>query len=228
MKSYELLDNEEPPQSSAVEAGTFSEGLYGLAPTRYTRADFSFLCRPSPKKEPSKVVLEKPWKRFLDSCLLHSLPLAICIGLIWLDRRQYFWFEGERPITMNSLQFAAKVLELLILGSLSAMVLHHARRHLIGANGLPIGLLSASYRVTDVLLVTESAFWSSLFRNGTWRLGLFILFIALFSVVVGPSAAIAFLPTPGWYSFPTAFSNATNRVLFLRNNGSSYIQTTTE
>lgn len=133
--------------------------------------------------------------------------------LIILGRLQVFWFENDHPKIMNSLQFAAKVHELLILASLSAMILEYTRR-LISVDGLPFGLLSAVHRGADINLLRESAFWWSICqkKKSTLALGIILVFSALLSVLVGPSSAIAFIPTAGWYNFPGAFTNTSDRI----------------
>lgn len=170
-----------------------------------------------------KVVLERPWKtwgtffqgQLVKSSFLHLIPLGVCCYLLFLDFKQQYWYDEDRPTVRNALQFPAKVLELLILASISSMVLHHAKRHLIGKHGIPFGLLSASYRVENVLLLRKKAFWWSAFRRNTWRLGIFVAFAALYSVLVGPSTAIAMIPSAGFYPFRRAFENSTGRLWFL-------------
>ncbi len=170
----------------------------------------------SEPNEPHEV-LEKPWKHLLSSCWIHLIPLGSCIFLIWLDRVQFFWFKDNKPETLNALQLAAKLLELFILGSVSTMIVHHARRHLIDETGLPYGLLSATYRVTDVTLLFERSFWWSFFSYGkTLRLWVLMFLVALLSVVVGPSCAIMMIPTPDYYPHPDLFGNKTGRLFFFR------------
>jgi hypothetical protein len=80
--------------------------------------------------------------------------VAVCAVVIWVNAIQAFWFEKDNPTLLKTLQFAAKLLELLILGSMTAMVLHHALRHMVGA-GLPLGLIPAAHRVADIQLLQE-------------------------------------------------------------------------
>lgn len=172
---------------------------------------------PRSKSNEPQAVLEKPWKQLLKTFWIHLVPLLCCIFLIWLDRAQIFWFADNRPTTFNALQLAAKLLELFILASISAMILHHARRHLIDDTGLPYGLLSAAYQATNIMLLFEPSLWaSSLSHRKTLRLGFLMLIVALYSVLVGPSCAIMMIPNPDFYPHPRAFSNETARLLFFR------------
>lgn len=167
-----------------------------------------------PQPEVRKIVLKKPLEQFLVSSIVHLIPVSVCIYLLYLDFSRYYWYLEPRTGTTNALQFAAKVQELFILASLSAMALHHARRHLLGT-GLPLGLVSASYRVSDILVLKEKSFWCALYNNRARKLGLFIAAGALFSVLVGPSTAVALLPTQGFSPWPDAFANSTARLLLV-------------
>lgn len=215
MYPHEVQETKQPLEPSTLEARTTDVELDSHAPaksSRYNLAPRSLFQHTDTTKESPKVVLDQPLKTFFTASILHLIPTAICGIVIWLDRKQVFWFEEDRPTTMNVLQFAAKTSEIAIVGSLSAMILHHTRRHLIGS-GLPLGLFTSSYRASDVMILFEPSFQHSLRYPNTWRLAIFILFVALFSVLAGPAVAIALLPTPGWHAFPTAFSNATSQVL---------------
>ncbi|KAL8738633.1 MAG: hypothetical protein Q9190_007972 [Brigantiaea leucoxantha] len=97
------------------------------------------------------------------------------------------------------------------------MIVHHARRHLIDVTGLPYGLLSATYRVTDVTLLCERSFWWGLLSHGkTLRLGILMFLVALLSVLVGPSCAIMMIPNSDFYPHPDLFGNKTGRLFFYR------------
>lgn len=165
--------------------------------------------------EEPKVVLQKSWKSRIASWPFHLIPLGVCIFLLYLDFTQYFWYEKDNSVLTNGLQFPAKLLELAILASLSAMALHHARRHLLSVEGIPFGLLSASYRIADVQLLLDKSFWRTICLHSTWRLGIFVLLGVLYSVLVGPSTAIALLPSAGYYPYSNAFANSTGKLLFL-------------
>ena len=173
---------------------------------------------PKPTPNKAQVVLSStPSSRLFALSYTHGFSLGASAILIWLYFAEVFWFEESNPVVSNALQFAAKLIELAILGSLSAMVLHYARFCLLGDDGLPYGLLSVTYRVTDIMvLLKEKTFWVSFYKRRTIFLGLFMLLVLLFSVLVGPAAAIILLPTADYYDFPGAFGNRTGRILFFR------------
>ncbi|KAF7502250.1 hypothetical protein GJ744_006297 [Endocarpon pusillum] len=212
----------EPLVAEDEDKGLMCRSGYGSpSPRRATRSRLfnKFFRRNKKKSNKPRVVLGKSGSILAKSIIHHLIPLGICIGLIWLDRTRYFWFEDNHPAILNCLQFAAKLHELLILASLSSMVMYITKRRLIGAGGVPFGFISTSYQLSDIQILSESAFlksfsWKQL-EPSLFFLGLFMGSIALFSPLVGPASAIAFIPNLNFYPYPGAFANSTGRLLYL-------------
>lgn len=163
------------------------------------------LKRKAKANKPQKVLVN-PWTACLKKSWIHLVPLLACVGFIILDRLQVFVFQDDRPNVTNFLQFTAKLLELFILASISAMILHGGRSYLVGTDGIPYGMLCSTCRATDVTVVFEPSLRASFSQTGTWLLGLFIMLVVLYSPLVGPSAAILLIPNLGYYDDPTAFN----------------------
>ncbi|OHF03625.1 hypothetical protein CORC01_00944 [Colletotrichum orchidophilum] len=103
----------------------------------------------------------------------------------------------------NVLQLAAKLHEILIVASLSAIMLSMFRRRLM-TSGVRLGFLTGGYRAGDLYYLGTSAFR----RHGLhllqgWDLFLasFLVFTTVMSTVVGPASAVLLVPTLGWYNF---------------------------
>ena len=117
---------------------------------------------------------------------------------------------------LNALQLAAKLVELVILASLSFIVMYTSQRYLLGRSGLPLGLMASPHQVITGELLRRKGFWSawntkSTFNGSTpwvytpfWFL---CLVSALLVMITGPSAAIAVIPTLDWFPLSKPFLN---------------------
>jgi hypothetical protein len=90
--------------------------------------------------------------------------------------------------------------------SLSSMVLHVMRFYLVyGSEGVPLGMLTAPYRVGDIRFLFSGAFWTSASTRLAWTLTIFFALCTLLSLLVGPASAIGFVPTQNWWVVPDPF-----------------------
>ena len=102
--------------------------------------------------------------------------------------------EGE---ILNALQFAAKFHEICIVGSLTAMVMHIVRRRLVG-KGIPFGLVVSGYQASSLEFIFSKSMWAS-FRRGEALFVLCLVLVIIFASLVGPSSAIAMIPSLDWF-----------------------------
>ncbi|KAK7928341.1 hypothetical protein PG985_005339 [Apiospora marii] len=122
---------------------------------------------------------------------------------------------------MNLLQAAAKIHEVIMVFSLSAIIVAIYRRQLIG-NGVRLAFLTAGYRVGDLGYLLSSPLWrQALDKARPVEILLFGLFVfaTLMSATVGPSSAVLLTPSLDWFEFApgTAFSNLTSPLIYRRN-----------
>ena len=113
------------------------------------------------------------------------------------------WIGGSEMDTVvsNSLQFAAKVFELLMQASIAAIVLAIVRQHVIKQEGLPFGMFMAAAHTTDLSFLWSIELWGGLLgpwpsRKLTKLLLVFIPLLVALAAVVGPSGAILLIPRP--------------------------------
>ena len=124
---------------------------------------------------------------------------------------------GEKEL-QNALQFAAKIHEVLIMASLSAMVLHVARRMLM-SGGIAWGLLAGAHQVGSVPWLFSSAFLSPLAR---WqRISDLLLACVLgagviYANLVAPASAIVIIPSLDWWPVPNPFNGQTMATYVVR------------
>ncbi|KAF2973081.1 hypothetical protein GQX73_g655 [Xylaria multiplex] len=186
--------------------------------------------KPSPNAsiEKRKVALTRDVKclAFLSHFLLHLIPLAATATAVQLSLRQVYWADDamwdskwyllnlSQQATMDFLQFAAKLHEILIVASLSAIILHFLRRKLVGKNGLPLGILGGAYQVGSIEYFFSKSFQRPLFSNlisrqlGTWVFILFLGMSIIYANLVGPASAVALEPSLDWWSIPDPFNTS--------------------
>jgi hypothetical protein len=168
-------------------------------------------------EEKPKFALDRNLWRFVKRLLIHVISLALTLAVIQLSFRGVYWFDIGAPHLimgvlgigtneiLNGLQFVAKIHEVLMVCSLSAIVLQGVRLRLVGRKGLPLGLLTSAYNVGSVEYLKSKAFWVTGFRRTTWIFGAFIASITLLASLLGPSSAIAIIPNLDWWPVPHPF-----------------------
>ncbi len=132
--------------------------------------------------------------------LLHFLPRSGAVTLVWLICRVYYIGHelagsiGQDNLRLLSLQFAAKVHELLMITSLSAVVFTIIQAFLVFGDGVPLGALSAGMQVNHVAFLWSKEFLgicASPFTSSVRKAGFILVLIlcTLLGVTVGPSSA---------------------------------------
>ncbi|KAK6220555.1 hypothetical protein LQW54_002000 [Pestalotiopsis sp. IQ-011] len=152
----------------------------------------------------------------------------------------FYWYPEEgatiggelvrADIIANSLQLAAKLHEILIIMSLSAIRLSIFRRRLV-SGGVRLGSLTGEYRVGNWAYLCSSAFrQQSLDRSRPWELLLsgFLVLATTMSTLAGPASTVLLVPTLGWYSFngKTAFENITLPLVYYNTSHEYWSNTT--
>ncbi|KAH7128169.1 hypothetical protein B0J11DRAFT_524301 [Dendryphion nanum] len=177
--------------------------------------------------EKPNVPLEKNLKPFLLSLIVHILPSAMTIAIVQLTFRNIFWFDNDSDSDkvhwrgpsislnelLNLLQFIAKIHEVLLVGSLGAMVMHRVRNRLIGKRGLPFGMMTAGYSVGSAEYLLSPAFWSG-FHKKFMTLSLLILSFTVLANTFGPASAIALVPSLDWWPMKHPYGEEAMPVLF--------------
>ena len=106
---------------------------------------------------------------------------------------------------LHLLQFVAKIHEIIILGSLTAIVMFFLRRRLTDSKGVPLGLLTSAYQAGSF----KTLFNKSLRASGLKQEGYFMLllvFTSIYAILVSPSSAIALIPNLRWWQVPDPFN----------------------
>ncbi|PGH18986.1 hypothetical protein AJ79_00019 [Helicocarpus griseus UAMH5409] len=169
----------------------------------------------------SKKTWERPkfvFTRSLDSVayIVHFLTLSLTVVVIALNiRNVYFRDHEDDPVLgfiemkeiLSTLQFVAKLHEVLMVASLTAIVFHFTRNSLLGAKGVPLGLMSAPFKIgaPDYLISPELTSNLS-FRCDHLFLATAILFCTVLAIALGPASAIGLIPSLSWWDMSGPFS----------------------
>lgn len=160
--------------------------------------------------EETKALFTRDKSIRITQCLVHIAALLSTAALITLNLRQV-WYSDVDDVGHNSLQglqFAAKVYELIVEASLAAVMVSLTRKALCSQKGLTLGGLVAAYQFGHASSISSPTFWASLpstrGQMSLHRIGLPILLIVttLLATSAGPVAAIALVPSLGYWSQP--------------------------
>jgi hypothetical protein len=158
--------------------------------------------------------------------LLHILPVAASLTLVVLNLKGYYIGlelsgpKGEDGLKLLGLQFAAKMLELMAMASLTCILFALLRYQLL-SDGLPFAAVTAGFEFSKVSLLWSKEFIATCgakFESSRIKF-LLILTILVFTILgstLGPSAAVAGQPTVrNWPAGGTKFYlNATTEALY--------------
>lgn len=150
------------------------------------------------QSEPPKVAVFKNRRIALTKCIIHIIPLGAALGLIILNVATTP-ISGYNTTSNSAIQFAAKLLEILMQASLTSVYLAFIRHRVLSTNQSPLGGFLGPLQVSNVSYLWSLEFWGAL--TASWS-GLFdksILFSVTFIVVaigalVGPSGAVLMIP----------------------------------
>lgn len=128
--------------------------------------------------------------------LLHALPFAAVLALTHHSQCPTGYVGNVSPTTTTTIQFAAKLLEILIQSSLAAISLGLVRSHALGQEALPLGGFLVPYRLTDTSHLWSLDFWGSatsgeFFERKRITIIVAIMASVLIAALVGPAPAIA-------------------------------------
>ncbi|KAI0402665.1 hypothetical protein F4802DRAFT_340419 [Xylaria palmicola] len=165
-------------------------------------------------REQPKIALRKRFSWLHP--LVHLLPVGATLGILQLSFREVYWDDdGRYDVRWQAvLQFPAKLHEILIVGSLSAIVLHIFRRMLVSQNGIPLGLMVGAFQMGSAEYLISKSFVKP-FRHSlthrrykTFFVALALGLAILYSFLVGPASAGALIPVLDWWEMHEPFNGS--------------------
>ena len=143
----------------------------------------------------------------------HLLPIAATATLLYINvSNTYFEDPGvpNQNTRLNALQFAAKVHEVLITVSFSAIVLHYIQYELLHGRGVPLGSIFASFQVTNLGTLWSPGLWAIASARVPKARRILVVGITIIALLVGatsgPASAILMVPSLGYQNSSSRFT----------------------
>ncbi|MCJ1426967.1 hypothetical protein MMC29_004870 [Sticta canariensis] len=170
--------------------------------------DFTTRYRRGSNSEEPKIALGRRLRS--SKFFIHMIALATTSVVVGVNfANVYGWDQDSLHLpdnqVRNLLQFAAKLHEILIVGSLTSIIMHHIRERLVRSRGLSLGLLSSGYQVSSMEFLFSKSFRGAFCTDTGLILTLAATIITV--NVVGPSSAIVVIPRLDWWGVRAAFNN---------------------
>ncbi|KAI1360397.1 hypothetical protein F5Y08DRAFT_348811 [Xylaria arbuscula] len=172
----------------------------------------------APKEEP-KVALRSKFSWFHP--LVHFLPVVATLSIVQLSFRGVYWEDASRYDTrwQTVLQFPAKLHEILVVGSLSAIVLHIFRRMLVSEKGIPLGLMVGAFQMGSAEYLISESYTGPVRHSLRYKhTKTFLVALALgtaisYSFLVGPASAGALVPDLAWWDMHHPYNSSLGKNL---------------
>ena len=147
--------------------------------------------------EQTKIAIRKSRTTALLRALIHFIPVGVALWEIVLNWNTYF--VGYDVYNLAYYQFGAKVHEIAIEASLSAVIFSYVRYELMLGDGIPFGALFSGLQISQASYLWSMEFWGTITsRNISRASKLRLLAVVTASIflatVTGPSSAILLVP----------------------------------
>lgn len=155
--------------------------------------------------------------------IVHGVSIAFSIGILALCASSLYFkdltFENINTI-LNAFQLIATLHTTIVSSSFASITAYHLRYELCEADGLPLGLLVAPFRLSSIQVLFRREFWlAATAKTNTKRIYIFsagILVSILLTVLTNSASAILIIPQLEWWPVNIPLSNV---------NGFSYLNT---
>ncbi|KAK8189249.1 uncharacterized protein BKA78DRAFT_372817 [Phyllosticta capitalensis] len=147
-------------------------------------------------QEQPKVAIYQQWLPAVLALSVHIIPLAAAVTMLLLNLKTTI---VERDISNTSLQYLAKVLELLTQASISAAAFTYFRIVYTSGDGVPFGAITAGLQLSSLSYLWSLDFLGSLLSTafgGRRKIAFafFVLASSLLTATVGPAIATCLIP----------------------------------
>lgn len=162
----------------------------------------------------SKSIRATPWGLFCQLST-HFVALGATLGVILLSLRQCYFADVDGPFEstkslfstnnkLHAMQFAAKLHDITMIGSLSNIAFHLWTSHLLSTSGVPLGLLTAPFKLGKPQYLISSELREGFRKSILLAILLFLASILVF--LLAPVSAIMLVPTLDWWLIPAPYS----------------------
>ncbi|MCJ1378917.1 hypothetical protein MMC17_002016 [Xylographa soralifera] len=158
----------------------------------------------SPTREVPKPVFRKSLKAALSNSAIHVLPILASLTAVTLNLKTIYvgrTLTGQiesAAINIAMLQGTAKLVELLIVASLTTIVVHTIRTEMVLGDGVPLGAIGGAFMFSSLSYFWSPELWGSfqskLTLSAKLRLYGVLILSGLLAATVGPSTAVLIIP----------------------------------
>lgn len=171
------------------------------------------------RQEPRKVVIQRGYLYAFLGALVHIIPVSGVVTIVTLNLRGCLFGIVQNSLDRSSewipaLQYAAKLHDIFMLASLTALVYSVISSELCLQNGIPYGALFSGLQVSHPSFLWSQEMWGMLTSDelpklAILRMGLVILFATILGLAIGPASATLVIPrmrvsyvgsTPIWFN----------------------------
>ena len=151
-----------------------------------------------------KPVIQKSTSTVLSRSAIHILPVLGSITIITINLKNCFLGRTltgsilDPAINIALLQVAAKIQELLIIASLTTIVVHTIREHMLFKDGVPFGIIGGAFLFSSLSYFWSPEFWGSTkWKSTSWtkfRVYGILAVSGFLATAAGPSSAVLLIP----------------------------------
>lgn len=147
--------------------------------------------------EQTKVAIRRNRTTALLRALIHIIPVGVALWEIVLNWNTYF--VGYDIYNLAYYQFGAKMHEIAIQASLSAVIFSYVRYELMLGDGIPFGALFSGLQISQASYLWSMEFWGTICSctissKRKLRLLVVVTTSIFIAAVTGPSSAILLVP----------------------------------
>ena len=152
--------------------------------------------------EQTKIAIRKSRTTALLRALIHIIPVTVALWEVVLNWNTYF--VGYNVYNLAYYQFGAKLHEMAIQASLSAVIFSYVRYELVLGDGIPFGALFSGLQISQASYFWSMEFWGTVCsQNIPAKSKLRLLSVVAASIflaaVTGPSSAILLVPRSNYW-----------------------------
>ena len=193
-KTYEALDTGGP--STRYKRSYFFRSLGLELPT--------LLSFGKPVRESPKPVFRTSYGAALSDSAVHFIPILACVTALALNVKSIYLgrtLEGQirsAPVNIAMLQVTSKLVELLVVASLTNIVVFTIRKEMVTGNGVPLGAISGIFMFSSLSYFWSPELWGSfqgrLSLSSKIRIYGVLVVSGLLAATIGPSLAVLLIP----------------------------------
>ena len=152
--------------------------------------------------EQTKIAIRKSRTTALLRALIHIIPVTVALWEIVLNWNTYF--VGYNVYNLAYYQFGAKLHEIAIQASLSAVIFSYVRYELVLGDGIPFGALFSGLQISQASYFWSMEFWGTICSKtipakSKLRLLSVVAASIFLGAVTGPSSAILLVPRSDYW-----------------------------